>query len=104
MTYIYRAHGRQWRLEGSHWHVLSDDGDWELWDLGNERDVALVAEIDRLAAIDSELTNQRGRLEQLLENYQPGMAEYRLAEALLGALDGTVKGCRDCHKRLKRQG
>ena len=45
------------------------------------------AEIVRLRAIVIKLQDERPRLEQLLEEYQPGMTEYRLAEALLDALD-----------------
>ena len=47
---------------------------------------ALEAEVKRLRAVVTELQDQRGRLEQIEEDYVPGLPERRLADDLLDAL------------------
>ena len=51
-----------------------------------ERYRAIVAEVERYRAIVAALAEQKPRLEQLEEDYQPGLYQRRLADELLDTI------------------
>jgi len=63
----------------------------ELDDLQGATDVTVIeplkAEIERLRALAVVLLENRGRLKQIAEDYQPGLPERRLADDLLDAIE-----------------